>query len=150
MAEEPVQASEAKEADIVFDCPACGKSLAIDARGAGLMISCPKCRQRVQVPLPEGTVTAGAEQAAEPEDPRDQRIRELTQVVETAQGKIQRLVEELEEVRSRRKVLERVRVENLARFEAFSRELGVIQNAIDRIVAVIAQVDLNQRGKKPS
>ena len=147
MPEQPVQASEAKKTDIVFDCPACGKSLAIDERGAGLMITCPKCRQRVQVPLPRG---AAEPSTNEPEDPRDQRIRELSEVVETAQGKIQRLVEELEEVRSRRKVLERVRVENLARFEAISRELGVIQGAIDRIVASIEQVDMNRRGGKKS
>lgn len=36
--------------DIAFDCPHCGKSLAIDMRGAGLMIHCPECRQVVQVP----------------------------------------------------------------------------------------------------
>ena len=38
--------------DIVFECPHCGKSLAIDAQGAGFIVSCPDCQARVQVPGP--------------------------------------------------------------------------------------------------
>lgn len=45
---------EIKETDIVFDCPNCGKSLAIDYRGAGLTIPCTDCGKSVEVPIPEG------------------------------------------------------------------------------------------------
>lgn len=37
-------------ADIEFKCPACTKSLTIDAKGAGKMIKCPDCGATVQVP----------------------------------------------------------------------------------------------------
>jgi hypothetical protein len=47
--------------DIVFECPHCGKSLAIALRGAGMMIKCPDCQARVQVPG-----IAEADSAAEP------------------------------------------------------------------------------------
>jgi DNA-directed RNA polymerase subunit RPC12/RpoP len=46
-------ASEIEDSDIIFDCPQCAKSLAIDSRGAGLMIACPDCGTRIQVPYPE-------------------------------------------------------------------------------------------------
>jgi len=45
---------EVPETDITFECPHCGKSLSIDPRGAGLVISCTLCGQPVTVPIPEG------------------------------------------------------------------------------------------------
>lgn len=36
--------------DIIFECPQCGKSLAIDVRGAGYLVKCPDCSTQVQVP----------------------------------------------------------------------------------------------------
>lgn len=42
------------DTDITFECPHCGKSLSIDPRGAGLVISCTLCGQPVTVPIPEG------------------------------------------------------------------------------------------------
>ena len=43
-----------RETDIVFDCPHCGHSLAIDYRGAGLPIECVNCGESVLVPIPDG------------------------------------------------------------------------------------------------
>lgn len=40
----------AGEVDILFDCPNCGKSLEIDARGAGYIVTCPDCSREVEVP----------------------------------------------------------------------------------------------------
>jgi len=40
--------------DILFECRECGKSLAIDCRGAGLNIHCPQCDTELEVPIPEG------------------------------------------------------------------------------------------------
>lgn len=42
------------DTDITFECPHCGKSLSIDPRGAGLVISCTLCGQPLTVPIPEG------------------------------------------------------------------------------------------------
>jgi hypothetical protein len=146
----PDQAAEPAEvagADIIFECPNCGKSLAISSRGAGLTVACPGCRERIQVPnLPAVPAEGEAEPVAA--DPRDQRIEELTTALEGAHNKIERLVESLEETRSRRKFLEEVRVENMDRFDAISRELGAIQASLDRIVATIQQVDMNRESKE--
>ena len=46
--------TEIRETDIVFDCPHCGHSLAIDYRGAGLQITCSECGEPVLVPIPDG------------------------------------------------------------------------------------------------
>ena len=134
--------------DIVFDCPHCGKSLAIDARGAGLMINCPECEQDVQVPgvplserQPEAAQAASrtevkpseVEQPAAPApDPAD-----LSEALQASHTKIERLVASLEEVRERRRYLEKLRSDNMARFDLISKELVTIQNAMDRIVAII-------------
>ena len=45
---------EIRDTDIVFDCPYCGKNLAIDYRGAGLQINCSECGKEVLVPIPDG------------------------------------------------------------------------------------------------
>jgi DNA-directed RNA polymerase subunit RPC12/RpoP len=36
--------------DIVFDCPACGKSLVVDEAAEGMIVDCPQCRTNVIVP----------------------------------------------------------------------------------------------------
>lgn len=53
-AQQDVDAAEIRDTDIVFDCPHCGKSLAIDYRGAGLQINCSNCQANVLVPIPDG------------------------------------------------------------------------------------------------
>jgi len=37
-------------ADILFECPACGKSLVVDETAEGLIVDCPQCRTNVVVP----------------------------------------------------------------------------------------------------
>ena|SRR5579862_1721315 len=36
--------------DILFDCPACGKSLVVDISAEGMIVDCPQCRTNVIVP----------------------------------------------------------------------------------------------------
>ena len=50
MADEPMVKEEVVVEEIFFNCPKCGKSLSIDARGQGYMVSCPDCQTEVQVP----------------------------------------------------------------------------------------------------
>ena len=40
-------------ADILFKCPQCQKSLAVDERGAGRNINCPDCGKSVEIPQPD-------------------------------------------------------------------------------------------------
>lgn len=40
--------------NVIFcECPRCGKSVGIDRRAAGKLISCPECSLRYQVPFPK-------------------------------------------------------------------------------------------------
>ena len=137
MAENIHASGETAGKDIVFDCPLCGKSLSIDARGAGLMVACPECQREVQVPgLPP---SERAEQPATDEAPQEAatQIASLSQSLEASQVKVERLVASLEEVRDRRRYLEQLRTDNMARFELIGKELVMIQNSLDRIVSVL-------------
>lgn len=49
-----VDSASLPSTDIVFECPLCGKSLAIDCKGAGLVISCTSCHELITVPIPDG------------------------------------------------------------------------------------------------
>lgn len=127
-----------EEADIVFDCPHCGKSLEIDARGAGMAIVCPDCNNSVQVPIPEeSNIVAISSGPAPSLEGALAQIHSLTVSAAASQAKIERLVESLEEIRDRRAYLEKLRIENMARFDRVAGEMTVIQSAIDRIVSIL-------------
>jgi DNA-directed RNA polymerase subunit RPC12/RpoP len=147
---------ELNENDIIFNCPHCGKSLAIDKQGAGLMIACTDCGERIRVPVPEGVEDQSGNEEPEQtfqqepleetaddipadEDPRDHRIAELEAALMASQSKVQELVQGLKEVYNRRNYLEQMRVEHLERFDKINREIRAIQDALDRLVAVMDQ-----------
>jgi len=54
--------------DIVFDCPACGKSLVVAEAAEGMIVDCPQCRTNVIVP-PKSTKVA-APTSSKKEEPR--------------------------------------------------------------------------------
>ena len=93
--------SEIREGDILFDCPHCGKNMAIEAAGAGLMVPCAGCGQEVQVPSPDaGTPEAPVAAVPRPEvsgeeDPADV-IRQLDEALAMANEQIDRLIAEKE------------------------------------------------------
>lgn len=120
-------ADAAAAGDIVFNCPYCGKSLAIDPRGAGMIVQCVDCGREIQVP-------------GEPPEPPPQEVS--AEALAAAQQKIERLVATIEELRERRRHLEQLRAENLKRFDQIGRELEIIQNALDRIVGLLQDARL--------
>lgn len=122
--------TEIKSTDIVFDCPYCEKSLAIDYRGAGLVIGCPDCGSKIQVPIPEGLELADIDSTQEEQEIR---IIQLRQVIGDAHRRIAELEAELQDVRQRRDSLEKVRTENVLRFEIISHEIDNVQHALRRI-----------------
>ena len=144
MTEEIFDPEEASGTDILFNCPFCGKSLAIDVKGAGMLVTCTDCRQSIQVPIPQSTdeVVDGPAEAvtplpSPPPPPPQERGTPMTEALQASQAKIERLVESLEEVRDRRTYLETLRTQNLARFDRIGAELTVIQASIDRIVGIL-------------
>lgn len=111
-------ASEAGE-DILFECPRCGKSLEIDARGAGHMVSCPDCHHEIQVP----------EWDPAPEKP-EAGIGEETRV------RIQ-LTEMNEQLKVRLERLEKLRKADDQCFKRLADEITLIQSALDRITEIV-------------
>lgn len=91
--------TEIREGDILFDCPHCGKNMAIEAAGAGLMVPCASCGKSVQVPIPdaatpESPVAAAPRAAAdETEDPQAV-IRQLDAALAMANQQVDRLMAE--------------------------------------------------------
>lgn len=126
--------SEIKESDIVFDCPNCQKSLAIDFHGAGLTISCPDCAGRIQVPIPEGMDVADIDSSSQDQEVRIIHMRE---VLSASQNRMLEIESELQDLEKRREALERIRSENAVRFDVIGREVEAIQRSLVRIAEVL-------------
>jgi len=134
---------EIKSTDIVFECPACHNSLAIDYRGAGLQINCTQCGTPILVPIPGGMEVSDLDipssellvqlfQTRTMVHKRDQQIAELTQVVES--------------LKARRSELERNRLSSLHRYaelahmcQSISRSQSDITASLTRMLALIAE-----------
>ena len=153
MSNDPTQlidTTEVREGDILFDCPYCGKNLAIEAAGAGLMVPCVGCGKPVQVPIPDAA-TPEAPVAAVPRpeiveggDPQD-TIQQLDEALAMANQQIDRLMAEKEALQERRSFLELVRTSNAERLDRIAAELASVQDALDRAVALLAEA----RTEKP-
>jgi len=133
--------------DIVFECGVCGKSLVINARGAGLKITCPDCGAEQQVPLSGGVEAANpevepntamamtAEQKAEPELP------EVSEVLADAREQISELTQENGELQFRRRFLEKRHVLSSQGLQALRREMIAIRKAMDRTEAILKTME---------
>jgi len=44
------QAEPEPNADIRFNCPACGQHLSVEQRGAGSAVNCPTCNEQIEIP----------------------------------------------------------------------------------------------------
>lgn len=95
--------------DIIFNCPHCGKSLGIDARGAGYMIVCPDCKREVLVPESEGAETVVMDRGED--------------LLQTLRTRIERL--------------EKQQAADQACFKRFADEIALIQSALDRINEIV-------------
>ncbi len=129
--------TEIAESDIIFECPQCAKSMAIDRRGAGLMISCPDCGTRVRVPAPDlldPDLSTAVREAGTSNDPH---ARNLVQALDHSRDKVQQLMRHLDETRQRRSDLEKKRIQESMRLGRIGDELAIIQAAIDRITGIL-------------
>lgn len=131
------QAGEIKETDIVFDCPHCGKSLAIDYRGAGLTIPCTDCGNDVEVPIPEGMEIGDIDSS---DEEQEQRIVNLRRSLSAAEFRIKQLESELIEMDSRRESLENIRTKNMYRFGTVLEKVGVVEKAMKQIVDALDKI----------
>lgn len=154
MSEEPIAVTDdtdIREGDILFECPHCGKSMAIESAGAGMMVNCAACGQPVQVPIPdaatpEAPVAAGSRPAPAESDSPEDVIRQLDEALALANDQIDRLIAEKESLQERRAFLEQIRLANTARFERIAEELASVQDGLDRALALLAEA----RSEKPA
>ena len=137
MAKVPEEAYEAKETDIVFDCRHCGKSLAIDYRGAGLTIPCTDCGNYVEVPIPEGMEIVDIDSTSEEQETRIVHLRRL---LTAAEERIAKLEEELESVAARRESLESARATILTRQNKAKESVDVLRAAISAMSRAVESV----------
>jgi len=137
MSEIPQNGAEIKDTDIVFDCPHCGKSLAIDYRGAGLMIPCTDCGKNVQVPIPEGMEITDVDIS---DEEKEARIVNLRRSIAASEMRIKQLEAEVEELTVRRDQLEKVRAENMFRFGTILEKTGSIQKSLEEIAVSLHRI----------
>lgn len=123
-------ADQIKETDIVFDCPHCGKSLAIDYRGAGLTIPCTDCGKHVEVPIPEGMELTDLDSSREEQEIR---ILNLRRLLSEAEARIVELEDELQDIDERRRALELAHAERLQSFKAVLDQVAAAQRTLDEI-----------------
>ena len=137
MADAPVTAEEIRETDIVFDCPHCGKSLAIDYRGAGLTIPCSDCGNNVQVPIPDGMEITDFDST---EEEQEIRILHLRRALSSAELNIEHLRSELDEITDRRNVLEKARTDNIDKCGTILEITMSIKDALDEISSAVKRI----------
>lgn len=126
------------EGDIVFNCPYCGKSLAIAPEGAGLMVPCSECGKNVQVPivndpLPEGIPASGEMMELGETTTPEETIAQLDLALNLANQQIAQLLNEKETLLERRSYLENLKTEHSRQFDRMAEELASIQGAVDRL-----------------
>jgi transcription elongation factor Elf1 len=146
MAEQPEEAAEIKDTDIVFDCPHCGKSLAIDYRGAGLTIQCTDCERDVVVPIPEGMELNDIDSS---DEEQEIRIINLRRALVAAEAQINGLEEEVALLRARSDGLSHIESEAADRDTGILEAVGSIQKAAAEIYRAVDRIsDLAREGAK--
>ena len=129
--------------DIIFDCGVCGKSLVINALGAGLAITCPDCGAEQQVPLSAGVEVANpaaapnAVTAVADEQKVEHELPEISEVLADAREQINTLTLENDELQFRRRFLEKRHAIATQNLQALRQEMIAIRKAMDRTEAIL-------------
>jgi len=147
MANDDIRNEPFSATDIIFKCGVCGKSLVINALGAGLAITCPDCGAELQVPQSgagetasleaepsNGAAVAGAEQA-------NRELPEISDVLADAREQINTLKSENDELQFRRRFLEKRHAIAAQSLEALRRETIAIRKAMDRTEAILETME---------
>jgi len=122
-----LESAEIKDTDIVFDCPYCSKSLAIDYRGAGLTIKCSDCGSEVQVPIPDGMELGDIDSS---DEEQELRIMNLRRSLSAAEYRIQQLETEVQGLRDRRDSLEKTRTDGMYRMGEIAERVAVLTESL--------------------
>lgn len=125
--------SEFTEDDIIFECPFCSKSMAIDKRGMGLTINCPQCNGMVRVP----TVSENAEEGNQPHAV-NMPVEGLADALDESRDEINALQKKIDELENLRAKFEQQSSEQEQKLTSLRREFGNIQSALDQVSMLMA------------
>lgn len=120
--------------DLIFECPFCSKSMAIDKRGMGLTIHCPECDGLVKVP----TVSESAEETPHTVS---MPVEGLADALEQHRTELETLKEKLSSVEQIRNQLEQQTTEHEQKLTQLRREFGNIQSALDQVSLLLVDSD---------
>ena len=123
-------ASEFTDDDIIFECPFCGKSMAIDKRGMGLTITCPECDGLVRVPVVSGKTDRKPDSVAMP-------VEGLADALEESRVELDEMKEKLAAVEALRDKLEQQSRDHEEKLAILRKEFGKIQSALDQVTMMI-------------
>lgn len=137
MPEDKDESLQIKETDIIFDCPYCSKSLAIDYRGAGLSIPCSDCGKYVQVPIPEGMELTDIDSS---EEEQEVRILNLRRALSASQFRIREMETEIQELQARRATLERTRSDTLKNVSRIQEQVEGIEDQLAAIAGGLREL----------
>lgn len=138
--------------DITFTCKVCGKSLVINALGAGLAITCPDCGTELQVPQSDGAEAAPSEAALEAAETKEdneeaeQEFPDISDVLANDREQIAALTLQVEELELRRRFLEKRHALASMSLQSLRRESIMIRQAMDRIDAVLKNLEEHSAG----
>ena len=133
--------------DIIFECGTCGKSLVINALGAGLAITCPDCGAEQQVPLPDGAEaelpgvepTTAASIASE--EQAEQELPDISDVLSNAHEQINTLKVQVEELQFRRRFLEKRHTRASQGLQSLRQEMIMLRKATDRMDDILKTME---------
>ena len=126
-----------KDTDIIFDCPLCGKSLAIDYRGAGLSIPCTDCGKNVQVPIPAGMDISDLDST---DEEQEIRIINLRNTLADSKDRVRALEVELSELNRRRTSLESGKSDSMYRFGTIVEEVDIMRKHLQDIATALEKI----------
>jgi uncharacterized Zn finger protein (UPF0148 family) len=121
--------------DIVFDCPACGKSLVVDQAAEGMIVDCPQCRTNVIVP-PQ-SVKAASPTSSKKEEPKASEPTKLAPsapsdaVEDPLQERLSVLAGQLKEIQAQRTEV--------------TGRIATRLNDVNRDLVIIARLETSQQ-----
>ncbi|MBN1557196.1 MAG: hypothetical protein JW951_03520 [Lentisphaerae bacterium] len=128
--------------DIVFECPHCGKSLAIDYHGAGLTIPCTDCGEDVEVPIPEGMEVYDIDSS---EEEQEIRILNLRKSLVAAEQRISELENQFEALRARHERLEDAHGRVGGRFAVITAQVANIRRGLQELAGALEKISAAAR-----
>jgi transcription elongation factor Elf1 len=143
MADLQTDSQEIKETDIVFDCPHCGKSLAIDYRGAGLSIPCSDCGRDVDVPIPEGMEVTDIDGT---EEEQEMRILNLRRTLHDADSRIAQLEARVEALEGENASLAEGDGSRKEKFNGISKSVEHMRRSLDELSSSLRMIEMQLQG----